>query len=232
MKNTDLENILKYCNAEKLFFGEGTPTARILIIGKECGWNDYDMPNSDTKENIELQAKNSTKHNLNCWQNGDSHLKQLKTDALAKWPNSPTWRNYQTLVQNIIGKEIAKYDFLDHSFITELSQICLPNSNHLKNNELTIQSVKKRKLLFKQDFFQKFPIVIMACGHYPKSFDFDIEDVFDVKWVRETTVLSKGNYYNVHYGKDKILIHTRQVSLGVSNQLLSEVAELCKEYYK
>lgn len=72
----------------------------------------------------------------------------------------------------------------------------------------------------------------MACGHYPKKFNFDIEDIFDVKWTGETTILSKGNYYNVHYGKSKILIHTRQVSIGVTNQLLFEIAELCKKYYK
>lgn len=231
MENTDLKNVLEYCNEQKLFFGEGTPTAQILIIGKECGWNKK-MPSADTKENIELQAKNATEHNLNCWLNGNGCLDQLKADALEEWPNSPTWRNYQMLTQKIIGKEVAKYDFLNYSFITELSQICLPNSNHLKKNDLTRQSVEKRKSLFKKDFFQKFPIVIMACGHYPKYFDFDIEDIFDVKWTGETTVLSKGNYYNVHYGKDKILIHTRQVSLGVTNQLLSEIAELSKEFYK
>lgn len=231
MENTDFKNVLEYCKNEKLFLGEGTPTSRILIIGKECGWNN-DMPNSDEKKNIELQSKFSTEHNLDCWLNGNGRLNKLKTDALKTWPNSPTWRNYQMLVQTIIGKEIAKYDFLDYSFITELSQICLPTSRHLKDNDLTKESVEKRKLLFKKDFFQKFPVVIMACGHYPKDFNFDIEDIFNVKWTEKTTVLSRGNYYNVHYGKNKILIHTRQVSIGVTNQLLSEVAEICKKYYK
>lgn len=231
MENIDFKDIVEYCNKEKLFLGEGTPTSRILIIGKECGWNN-NMPDSDKKENIELQAKLSTEHNLDCWLNGDGCLEQLKADALKAWPNSPTWRNYQILVETIIGKEIAKYNFLDYCFITELSQICLPTSRHLKENSLTRNSIEKRKLLFKKDFFQKFPIVIMACGHYPKDFNFDIEDIFDVKWTGKTTVLSKGNYYNVHYGKDKILIHTRQVSIGVTNNLLHEIAELCKEYYK
>ena len=231
MENSDLKNVLKYCNEENLFFGEGTPSAKILIIGKECGWNSC-MANSDTKENILLQSQKSTNHNLDCWMNSEGNLEQLKSDALKEWPNSPTWRNYQLIVQQIIEKEIPKYDFLDYSFITELSQICLPNSNHLKNNDLTQQSVEKREKLFKKDFFQKFPIVIMACGHYPKSFNFDIEDVFNVKWVGETVELSKGNYYNIHYGKDKILIHTRQVSMGVTNELLSAIAKLSIEYYK
>jgi hypothetical protein len=231
MENTNLKSVLYYCEKEKLYFGEGTATARILFIGKECGWNDG-MLNPDKKENIELQAQRSAEHNLNCWRNGNGCLDKLKADALQFWANSPTWGNYQKLVQQIIGKEIPKYDFLDYSFITELSQISLPNSKHLKENDLTRASIEKRKSLFEQDFFQNFPIVIMACGHYPREFDFDIEKIFGVKWVGETKVLSRGNYYNIHYGKDKILIHTRQVSSGVTNELLSEIANLCKDFFK
>lgn len=231
MENMDLKNVLAYCEKEKLFFGEGTPTAQILLIGKECGWNER-MGTPDSKEKIIEQALAAAEHNLNCWKNKNGNLATLKADALKEWPNSPTWRNYQTLVQKITGKEMAKYDFLDHSFITELSQIALPTSTHLKGNDLTKESIEKRKSLFKQDFFQKFPIVIMACGHYPKDFGFNIEDIFNVKWTGETKVLSTGNYYNVHLGENKILVHTRQVSLGVTNELLAEIAELCKKYYK
>lgn len=128
---------------------------------------------------------------------------------------------------------------MDYSFITELSQIHLPYSNTADEELKTarINSIDQRKELFKKDFFQNFPIVIMACGHYPtKEFNFDIEDIFDVDWNKETIVLSKGNYYNIHTGKckngkDKILIHTRQVTLGVTNQLLSNISEICKSYY-
>ena len=231
---TDLKGVLEFCEKEKLYLGEGTPTAQILFVGKECGWNESIL-SPDEKGNIELQAQRSAEHNINCWKNGDGCLGKLKADALEFWANSPTWRNYQKLVQQIIGKEIPKYDFLDYSFITELSQISLPNSNHLKNNDLTSASVEKRKALFEQDFFQNFPIVIMACGHYPKDFGFDIEKIFDVQWTGKIEGV-EGNYYNVHHGKtkngkDKILVHTRQVSNGVSNELLSKIAEICKEFY-
>lgn len=72
----------------------------------------------------------------------------------------------------------------------------------------------------------------MSCGHYPKYFSFDIENIFGVKWTGKTDILSKGNYINVHYGQNKILIHTRQVSVGVTNRLLDEIAKLCKDFYK
>jgi len=124
--------------------------------------------------------------------------------------------------------------------MTELSQIPLPNSDFLKekglDDSIRIASVEKRKELFRQPFFRNFPIVIMACGHYPREVKFDIEKTFNVEWTPETRVVSPQNYYNLHYGKildgkDKILIHTRQVSMGVTNDLLSEIARECKKYY-
>lgn len=61
----DLKNVLAYCEKEKLFFGEGTPTAKILLIGKECGWNER-MGTSESKEKIIEQAQTAAKHNLDC----------------------------------------------------------------------------------------------------------------------------------------------------------------------
>lgn len=233
MKKSDLQNVLEFCEKEKLYLGEGTPTptAKILFIGKESGWNEKRWGEA-TPEKIPIVSDENASHNLDCWRNHNGNLEQLKCDARKEWPNSPTWRSYETLTKIITGQDIAKYDFLDYSFITELSQICMPKSNHLKDNNLTKESVEKRKKLFKESFFQKFPVIIMACGHYPRDFDFDMEDIFDVKWDGETKVLSEGNYYNVHHGKDKILIHTRQVSMGVTNLLLSEIANLCKPIYE
>jgi len=235
MKKSNLQKIIKFCEKEKLYFGEGTPTAKILFIGKEAGWNN-DMGEA-IDENIPIVSTKLVKHNLHCWKHGGNGcLKKLKEDALSKWPKSPTWRSYETLVKTITGENFGKYDFLDYSFITELSQICMPNSKHLKGNNLTEESVEKRKKLFRQAFFQNFPIVIMACGHYPRSFRFNIEKTFGVKWNKKTIKLSERNYYNVHYGKmkngqDKILIHTRQVSNRVTNQLIFDIAELCKPIY-
>ena len=231
MKKTDFHDVVEFCDKRKFFIGEGTPTAKILIIGKECGWNkDLGEP---TPENIKKQAKESVEYNLKCWRNLNGNLEQLKKDALKSWPNNPTWRNYETLVKSITGMKLAKYDFLDYCFITELSQIGMPYSKH---NDITKESVKKREELFMHSFFQNFPVVVMTCGHYPtQEYKFDIENIFDVEWTKETKVLSKANYYNVHHGKtkngqDKILIHTRQVSCGVTNQLLQDIGKVIRDF--
>lgn len=238
---SDFHNVLEYCENNKLYIGEGNPNAKILLIGKEIGFGiEKDKTPSLSKSDTE------NKDNLTYWRERyesnylTGYLKDMK-QCFKEKPNR-TWANYQKIVDKIIGRTDTekRYDFLDYSFITELNQIHLPYSNGNISEELKTartNSVKQRKELFKKDFFQNFPIVIMACGHYPtKQFNFDIEAVFEVKWNKETVVLSRGNYYNLHSGKckngkNKILIHTRQVSLGVTNQLLSEVSDICKPYY-
>ena len=234
----EFQEVLKHCESNKLFLGEGNPNSKILIIGKEVGGG---SPKS--LEEIIRSSDDDAKRNIETWTNPNGYdLMKLKTDIFNDGKN-PTWSNYQKLVSKIIGKDLGKdnYNFLDYCFMTELSQIHLPNSNYDKNltkeesqeiKTIRQKSVKERAELLSMPFFRNFPIIIMACGHYPRELNFDIEKVFSVEWTKETKGLSIGNFYNLHYGTDKILIHTRQVSLGVTNQLLFEIAELCKSFYK
>lgn len=238
----DFHKILKYCEEHKLYLGEGNPNSKILLIGKEIGHGlDDDKTPSISKSNIENEL------NLMHWRNRieTNYLQQYLDEVTALFkakPNS-TWTNYQKIVDSIISAktEKKKHDFLNHSFITELNQIHLPYSSHAISDELINarrESIEQRRVMFKEDFYQNFPIVIMASGHYPtKDFKFDIEEVFNVRWDQKTIILSKGNYYNIHHGKtrsgeDKILIHTRQASLGVTNDLLTTIGGLCRPLYK
>ena len=242
----EFQEVLKNCESNKLFLGEGNPNAKILIIGKEVGGG---SPKS--LEEIIKSSDNDAKRNIETWNNPNGYdLNKIKTDVFndRKKRRMPTWDNYQKLVSKIIGKDLGKdnYNFLDYCFMTELSQIHLPNSNYDKNltkeesqeiKTIRQKSVEERAKLLSMPFFRTFPIIIMACGHYPREFNFDIKNIFSVEWTKETKELSIGNFYNLYYGKtkngkDKILIHTRQVSLGVTNQLLFEVAELCKPFKK
>ena len=233
------QEVLKHCESNELFLGEGNPNAKILIIGKEVGGGNP----STLKEIIEC-SDYDVKRNIETWNNPNGYnLQELKNNIFQKHKN-PTWTNYQKLVNGIIEKDLGKdnYNFLDYCFMTELSQIHLPNSNYGKDltkeesqkiKMIRETNVQKRVELLSMPFFRNFPIVIMACGHYPSKFNFDMEAIFDVEWTKETKVLSIGNFYNLHKnGNDKILIHTRQVSSGVTDELLSEIAELCKPFYK
>jgi len=245
MKNADLQKVLEFCENEKLYFGEGNPNAKILFIGQEIGYGleklKYKQPNfAEIKEKSEKEIN----QNLRFWQERcqSNYVEQYLQDIERLFREKPnrTWENYQKIVNVILGRDIneKQHDFLNYSFITEYSQLSLPKSQYRPKemdkkefDKKKKESINERKALFSQEFFQNFPIIIMACGHYPtKLFPMDIETVFGVKWCGESKG-KIGNYYNLHQGENKILIHTRQVSMGVTNELLFEIAELCKPIY-
>ena len=253
----DFLEVLEYCE-QNLYLGDGNPEASILIVGKEISCKEDDIIKKSNGQGLEVGIKKlsleTAKGNVEKWQNGYPR-DEIKTYAF-KEKRNPTWTNYQKLVGAIIGKNLGKdnYNFLDHCFITELSQILLPKSNFLKdkhlNDSIRFESIKERETLLSMNFF-KFPIVIMACGHYPTldlqkdyGYEFNIQKNFSVKFIEPTKVIHSEEkkypacWYNVHYnedyeivGKNRIVIHTRQLSRIFNPELLSEIAKECREFY-
>lgn len=240
---SEFKEVREYCEKNRLFVGEGNPNAKILFVGKEINGGIPDK-NADPVAWIKDKSTEVVDWNIIRWSNPDGYdLGKLETDIFCDHKN-PTWTNYQKLVSGIIGRDLGRdnYNFLDHCFMTELSDIHLPNSNFPKTLPDTqqckeVEALRKKSLqdraeLLSKPFFCRFPIVIMGVGHYPMIHKFDIEKVFGVGWIKETTMLSTGNFYNKHYGPDKILIHTRQMSTGVSDELISKIASLCISFWK
>ena len=87
--------------------------------------------------------------------------------------------------------------------------------------------------MLKKTFFKSFPVTIIASGHYPKEYDFDIEETFGVTWTGEAIKVG-GSWYNLHYSADKkrLLIHTRQLSTSVSNKLIEALSREIKDFLK
>lgn len=247
----DFKGVLEYCFENDLYLGEGNPNAKILIVGQEIGYGLEKKGNKNPNLNEVLdKSKKINTDNLTYWKSRYEtnslffEYLDFMQNEFKRVPNR-TWGNYQKIISNVVFDRTINdnhYDFLDHCFITEYSQLSLPSPNYNFNKnkeeikefkELKINSVNKRKPLFSTPFFQSFPIVIMACGHYPtKYFPMDIQKKFDVEFDGKTKTLSMGNYYNLHTSSNKILIHTRQFSCGVSNDLIKQIATECKSYYK
>lgn len=234
--SSKFKDVIAYC--EPMFIGEGNPDSKILIVGKEIGGG-----NPANANDIIVNSLRDATRNIESWTNPVGYpLSMIKVDVFRHGRN-PTWTNYQKLVGTIIGKDlgISNYDFLDYCFITEMSGIQLPNNDYMETLPIEeyellktrrSESIRKRMELFTLPFFRSFPIVIMACGHYPHRFGLDIESTFGVKWSGKTESVSRGNFYNVHYADGRILIHTRQMSTGVSEVLISEIGNLCKSVYQ
>ena len=142
-----------------------------------------------------------------------------------------TWVQYQKLIDWIYGKVFDRNNFIDfhlNAFHTELSQI--PRKRSGKYNKETDDSIQKRmKELFCNPFFQKFPVVIIAAGHYVRDYEIDIIGTFDVVYKGD---IGKSGWINLHESSDsrRLLLHTKHFAAAISNDYIKEIAEFASPY--
>ena len=225
------------------FIGTGNPLAKILIIGKEVAIDKDKNPDVYKKEIL---------NNFNDWNNlVDFNLDTIKDKD---WYNysplypykgqefkiinkennnagtSRTWYNYQKILKFITeGTDNKFIDFHKNIFITEVN-----SSPSLKTADANRDSIKFRKEhLLSSDFFQNFPIVIISGIGYFNIIDGnnEIENIFDVEFKEQKFANFSSQPYWIHFNKDrtKIVINTHQLSIGISDKLLKDIANEIKE---
>lgn len=252
----DFKDAVNYCKKNDLFLGYGNPNGKILIIGKEHYFNHSVKENSpEFYEEILKTRETENLNNILSWE--ENYINNFKpewnpnqeyycnnSNAFTAWWNqkniqnndknggtSNTYLHYQKLYQNIFleGQKEQRINFQKEFFNSELND--LPAKKDFNLPELIKwknKFIMERKKLFNHSFFKTFPVVIVAAGHYPSKYNFDIEDIFDVDFIGETKMIGK-SWYNIHYNKDKnqkdrLLIHTRQLSTSVSNELIEALS--------
>lgn len=250
--NNDFLEAYDYSNSNGLYLGLGNPKGKILLIGKETSddkigfdemskvnlksWNDIISTNKSI-EDVGFLEDNA----LFPWKGQKFTIRRLKKDGTitGETGTSTTWYYYQYLTDLIYnktpkGKEDL-IDFHEFCFQSEMNQLNAKKSNDIPKNDLRrIKSIKHREKLFALNYFRNFDVIILASGHYHKDFDFDIEKTFGVNWTGKTNVLSKGNWYNLHYDNlekpKQILIHTRQFSTLITKELIETIANECRTF--
>lgn len=250
MYKDNFKEIVDLSVSEDLYIGMGNPNANLLIIGKELALDEDSQNPVIVKTN--LQNAKDWRANINnpqmlipnCENNSQitdfNPLYPYKGMKKKCQPFGHTWRKYQLLYECTTDSQSDEYTFYQGSFITELNQTPSKYSA-IQINKIRANSIKKRvDLFFTSDFIQNFPIVIVACGHYPKENGVDLCEIFKVDFKSPTIHVDDDpkQWYNLHYSKDKdrpkMLIHTRQLSMNVSNNLIkmisNEIANFCKEY--
>lgn len=99
------------------------------------------------------------------------------------------------------------------------------------NKAARTESIAQRKQLFKYDFFQNFPIVILAVGHYVRDHHIDLQALFGVDFIEPTIQIGHHYWINIHQQKPgntpKLLLHTNQLSM-ISNELIDQLVEIVK----
>lgn len=243
----DIVNDGKYC-----YLGHGNPNAKILIIGKEPRIDTNDPSKEEQLERDILNNRKQWLNNLNDDTISYDTLKysanahenynplypykgqqcQVRTEKDGKVRGDAgtarTWFVYQILFDYIAYGESyrkdknALIDFHKYVFSSDFSNKAATYSRNT-DKTLTQQSIENRNEMFKHKFFQQFPIVIVAAGHYPKNYNIDLEKIFNVKEGYDKD--------NVHFNSDrtKILIHTRQLS-QFSYTLLKSISQIVREF--
>lgn len=253
--NKEFIDVIQFSKNNDLYLGTGNPSSNILIIGKEAAIDaslnhyqyeiefknnlrDWESNHIDNKQWSDIKQWSGDNYNpLYPYKGQKKTVESRDSSGLIKngaGGTSRTWYYYQKLIDSILNNEDSDdgINFHENCFITELNQVTGSYSHTIPEN-LRMMSIEERKVLLQQDFFQRFPIVIVAVGHYVRDFNVDLETLFNVQFQDETLDLGSNNWINVHYQKDgnapKLLIHTNQLSM-IKNDLILSLAGICKGF--
>jgi len=226
------ENFIEMLNSLDDYetIGLGNPNSKILFVGKEAGINiDYNEDLEQVKERLKELDGSALKWKSNefDYSYNPKELKEL----------SDTWQNYQQLFANIYEEEKkSQYaTFLKKVFTTEMSNLPSKTTDKARRNPFFKEELIKRKSIFlKTDFIQSFPVVVLACSDYIVNNDKsrEIDNIFGVKYSGDCKEYSKGNSFFIHYNDErtKLVIHTRQLSANVNNDLLLDIGKLIQNH--
>jgi hypothetical protein len=207
------------------YIGTGNPNSKILIVGKEGSCEKPPEGEICFAKHWFPKIENNELISFNRF-----YKRRLS--------EGHTWSKYQKLHDNIFPEykekqEKNEINFEERIFTTEM------NINRSKiSKEASKAGMQERKdTFFKSEFIQQFPVIILACGTYIKNNKKvrEIDDIFGVEFVKEyKTDTPNPQSFWTHYNPDKtkLVIHTRQLSMAVSDDLLKDMAKVIKEHLK
>jgi hypothetical protein len=218
------------------FIGFGNPKSKILIVGKEAAtdWN-YKTNAKDWLSNIENnKAIDDIDKNAIFDPSFATECPEFHKEG------GCTWRKYQKLHDFIFEGSInpnpeREYNFLKNIFITEMGSIPSKRTKEAQQNPDFKKELDKRKTFFQSEYINQFPVIVLACGNYIGYYDNinQIEDTFGVTFDKKyPTTNSNAQSFWIHFNKDKpkLVIHTRQLSGSVSDELLEGIASHIKQF--
>lgn len=210
------------------YVGLGSSNAKILFIGKEAG-----IPIGTT----------NTHGSGSSW--GDSKIdyskRFLPEDNVKN--HRHTWQKYQKVYDQILNrlgisdktKQEYEITFVENVFTTELSNLVAPTTHEAKQLDGFKKELQKRKDLFwKSEFIDNFPVVLITASdnNYIETYPGEVCELFNVEFYEEI-ICGKSDKMWVHYSKNdkpKLVIHTRQLTNGASNDLLNKISEVTADF--
>lgn len=207
--------------------------AEILFVGKE-GSHVYQ---ENKKNNDEISFAREWAAIL------DSNGRKTSKDSNEyRYPSGHTWSKYQKLHDVIYPafRHTARMgvNFTERIFTTEMSTIrCKNTSTAQKDPDFDKQLKERKENFFKNtEFIQAFPVVVLACSNYIS--ENDIRDIFGVVFDRKYEIPSRVGKRNfsfcIYYNREhsKLVIHTRQLSGAIPDELLEEIGNCIKDFMR
>lgn len=228
-RRKQFQTYVKVCKERKLIIGQGNPLSDILFVGCEPSRSVEDQITHTEMCLNEIGGKVFE----NLW---GIHSKSKKKDGVHG--EGATWSKYQKIVDKVYDRHNDQriIDFEVKAFCTELNNVCASKSKDVDKSTIPL----KRQLFKESDFIQSFPVVILACGSYIVNHgeNRQIEDTFGVKFEKEVSVTKdqskKALRYWIHYDNNtnpqKLVIHTRQLSGAITNELLQSIGGTIRSF--
>lgn len=160
---------------------------------------------------------------------------------------SRTWYNYQKLLDLVRGVNRSKaelLDFHDWCFTSELNTCCAKKSSEVDEEERRLSIAKragKSNRFFSSDFFQGFPIVIVASRNYVHRYRdvFSVGELFgfpaDSKRVMSVPTRKGGrnrhlDIYTRQGDSPKLLICCTHFANRMSEEYMKAIASTIREF--
>jgi len=231
-QNEYLEKLLNLLNDDD-YIGLGNPNAKILFIGKEAGAEiGKGIFHGSVKSWKEKKIKYYERYPA------ENNLRNL----------NHTWQRNQILYESILNAlnlnhKIEKNDkyeitFVENVFTTELSCLPAPNTNDAKKQERFKDELFKRKQeFFNTNFIKQFQIIIIFASDkkYIETYSGEVCKLFEVKFDKLHNQNAKDKIWihkNLPNNSPKLVIHTRQLTNRITNELIPNISAIVAEFIK
>lgn len=221
----------QYGFQDDFIIGSGNPNSEILLVGREPS---NDAFNTNTLGHY-IDVANGKGQDF--W----THIKREEYNPVTKIPNhwrsgKALWVQYQKLC-DIIYPDYKKdrreiIDFEEHVFCSEMNGSPSPQTGKAIKDSLPI----RKELFFTDHFFDRFPVIILACGNYinnssPNPEEREIDRIFRVSFCEERKCGNRNTYW-IHYNEDKtrLVIHTRNLCADVSKDLIKGIGTVVHKF--